>query len=208
MAQITSGIRSILSWHWIYDLLQWSVGAHHARQRALALIPLRPGSRILDIGCGTGRTLDYLRDVRYQGFDLNQDYIMAAQKRYGRASFNCGDAAAFEWSGDAEKFDVAIAFALIHHLDDEAVLRLLHVVRNLLNPGGLFVTLDNCLTDDQSAMARWFILRDRGQNIRTEQQYRDLLGQVFGSVETFIHHDLLRIPYTHIFSRCRPIQSP
>jgi ubiquinone/menaquinone biosynthesis C-methylase UbiE len=37
-----------------YDLIAKLVGADRARQALFDVVPLRPGSRVLDIGCGTG----------------------------------------------------------------------------------------------------------------------------------------------------------
>jgi hypothetical protein len=44
--------------------------------------------------------------------------------------------------------------------------------------------------------------RDRGQNIRTEQMYRQLVGSVFKNVETRVDTKPLRIPYVMIFLEC------
>ena len=72
-----------------------------------------PGCKILDIGCGTARILDYLPvDVDYHGFDLSQRYIRSASQRYGeRGKFTCSvvDKIAVE---RLPRFDIVLATGL------------------------------------------------------------------------------------------------
>ncbi|HMP52580.1 MAG TPA: hypothetical protein PKD05_13595, partial [Candidatus Melainabacteria bacterium] len=44
-----------------------------------------PGCKILDIGCGPADILEYLPDDigEYSGFDLNQEYVNFASRRWG-----------------------------------------------------------------------------------------------------------------------------
>ncbi len=50
----------------------------------------KEGDKILDIGCGISRILDFLPFVEYLGLDINQRYIKAAIKKYGnRGTFIC-----------------------------------------------------------------------------------------------------------------------
>jgi ubiquinone/menaquinone biosynthesis C-methylase UbiE len=89
--QITTGIRSILAHPAVYDLFQALMGAERAR-RELVSQHIRPvkGMRLLDIGCGTARILDYLPPLNYHGLDLSQQYIDEAMVRYpGRGTFRC-----------------------------------------------------------------------------------------------------------------------
>ena len=62
--------------------------------------------------------------------------------------------------------------------------------------------MDGVYTEDQSSAARFFLDRDRGTFIRSEEQYRELASSVFHTVKSSIRHDLLRIPYTQIFLQC------
>jgi SAM-dependent methyltransferase len=43
--------------------------------------------RVLDIGCGPGYMVEYLRGATYFGFDINSRYIAYAKKYGGRGSF-------------------------------------------------------------------------------------------------------------------------
>ena len=204
MSQITSGIRSVLSLPGSYSLLQRLVGAERSRRILCAsYIQAVPGERVLDIGCGTADILDHLPAVDYSGFDLNPRYVASAQRRFGsRGVFKCedvGDAALTEQGG----FDVVLAIAILHHLDDQEVLGLFELAKKALRPGGRLVTFDSCYVEGQSRFAKFLIDRDRGRNTRSEAGYRGLAEQVFSSVESHVRHDLLNVPYTHIILKCQ-----
>jgi hypothetical protein len=43
---------------------------------------------------------------------------------------------------------------------------------------------------------------DRGRNIRTEHQYRDLAGKVFKNIHTCVDTKAMRIPYVTVVLEC------
>ncbi len=66
-----------------YDLLTAPLQA--GRRRAIELLDLRPGERVLVIGCGTGLDLDMLRpDVRVTAFDLTPAMVRRTAERAAR----------------------------------------------------------------------------------------------------------------------------
>jgi SAM-dependent methyltransferase len=202
MTQKTTGFHAALSSPIIYDLFQDLMGARTGR-REWVRRHVRPvlGSRILDIGCGTARILDYLPDVEYYGFDLSQRYIEAATRRYGgRGNFNCAlvDQPQIE---HLEAFDIVMATGLLHHLDDEQAVGLMRLAYSALREGGRLVTIDPCYADDQNAASRFFVSRDRGQNIRDLSGYTALAKSVFANVTSSLQHRAW-IPYTHCILEC------
>jgi SAM-dependent methyltransferase len=183
----------------VYELWTRAVGGVRAR-RILVSDHLRPrdGDRILDLGCGPGSLVEYLPPViDYVGVDLNPDYIASARARFGngRREFRVGDAAAL--GSDLRGFDIVMIFALLHHLDDDDASNLFRVAADALVPGGRIVTFDPVLTPDQSPAARAVIVRDRGQNVRTRDEYVALASRSFTQINATTRSDLLRIPYTH-----------
>jgi 2-polyprenyl-3-methyl-5-hydroxy-6-metoxy-1,4-benzoquinol methylase len=203
MSQITSGLRSVLSSPRVYDSLQDIMGAR-ATRRELVHEYVRPfaGCRILDIGCGTARILDELPNVEYYGFDLSQRYIEDATRRYGvRGHFNCAlvQQALID---HLEPFHIVIATGVMHHLDDEQAVGLIRLAHSALCKGGRLVTIDPCYSDDQNAVSRFLVSRDRGQNVRTAERYRDLAGTIFLQVRGQVKHRVW-IPYTHWIMDCQ-----
>jgi len=205
MAQITTGIRSILSHPAIYNFTQNALGVRRAR-RVLAgeYMPRKSGLRMLDIGCGTAEILEFLpEDINYVGFDASEAYIAHAKERFAaRGSFFTGLVGEEELD-DMEKFDVVLAFGVVHHLDDREAERLFELAARALNHGGVLLTVDPCFMPVQSPIARWLIAHDRGQNVRYQAGYCDLAKRCFAQVTSTPRDDFLRLPYTYLVMQCR-----
>lgn len=61
MAQIILGLRRIIDVPLIYNVIQSSLGQKEGYKSIVSdYLKPDPGSRILDIGCGTARIMDYL----------------------------------------------------------------------------------------------------------------------------------------------------
>ena len=85
---------------------------------------------------------------------------------------------------------------LMHHLDDSEVTALAKLANIALKPTGKFITIDPSFSPDQNIFARYLITKDRGQNVRDEKGYVDLLSKRFIIVNSLIRHQFF-IPYTH-----------
>ncbi len=202
MAQITDGLRAILSNPTIYSWFRRMVidDADYVRRH----VPARAGDRILDIGCGPADVLASLpHGVHYEGFDSSPRYIERARRRFGdRGTFRCErvDEASLEAPGE---YDLVLAYGVLHHLDDGEASALFRLAKRALKPAGRLITTDPCLVPGQSAIARFVISRDRGQNVRDPVGYLNLARSVFSNLDAQVRHDLLRIPYTHLILDCR-----
>ena len=205
MAQIESGIRKVLAHPAVYDFFQDLVGVSRVRERWVReyLKPF-PGARILDIGCGTSELLRYLpRGIEYTGYDRSEAYIAAARKRFGdRGRFTCESveveaAAGADGSAGRGSFDIALAFGVLHHLDDAEARQVFVSARRALKPAGRLVTIDPTFVPTQSRMSRYIVARDRGRNVRSPQAYAELGRGVFGVFETAHWSGALRIPFDH-----------
>lgn len=207
MAEIRNGLRHFLARPKLYDGFQHLVGAYSWRRKVIndLVAPiLTVGDRFIDIGCGTGDILQCLpHDVSYFGFDRNPAYIEAARSRFfdRDARFEC-ESVGQESSENYPKFDVAIAFGLMHHLDDADVIKLLQTARNVLTEEGVLFLLDPVFVSSQSKLARFIVSKDRGQNVRTLDGYRELCKRVFSCVEYRIDMRPMLIPYTGIVITC------
>ena len=204
-------IRTVLARPWAYQLFFNVIGAPE-RSRILVrdYIRPRPGNRILEIGCGPGTIVPFLPESEYVGFDLSEEYVEQARKKfrmaYPRVQFFCERVSEYTLP-QRNYFDVVLALGILHHLDDPEALRLFQIAHDALKPGGKLVTLDGVWTNDQSGAARYLLAQDRGQFVRTTEQYVRLAGEVFAVVVPSIRHDLLRIPYTHLILECERAHS-
>ena len=185
MAQTTTGIRSVLNHPRLYNATQTFFGARKFRRYFVDdVLRPAPGMRILEIGCGPGELVPYLpHGTAYVGYDLSADYIAAARARYGdRGEFI---AAAFTPAavGRHQPFDVAIAIALLHHLDDDEAITLLRLLKQVLGPSGRVLTADPVFIDGQNPISGRLIAWDRGRNIRRAGEYRALADGTFDHVE-------------------------
>ena len=200
MAQVTTGLRAMLSSPAGYNVVQNLLGANRSRA-ILVREHIRPtaGATVLDIGCGTAELLKFLpRDINYQGFDLSEPYIEAARAAHGdRGSFHCRDVGEMAAEGAAGAADLILAIGLLHHLDDDQATGLLRTAHELLKPGGRLISVDGTLQPGQPALARYLILKDRGQNIRSPENYAKLGEGVFAEPRCTVRQDLLFVPYTH-----------
>jgi 2-polyprenyl-3-methyl-5-hydroxy-6-metoxy-1,4-benzoquinol methylase len=204
MSHRSTGIYRLFESAAVYERFQRLLGSDAARRRFVRdFVRPSPGARILDIGCGTGAILDHLpADVDYVGYDLNPQYIEEARRRHGeRGRFYCArvEAAPEEPGG----FDLVLATAILHHLEDPEAGRLIASAARHLRPGGFLVTLDPVRHPGQALVARLLVALDRGRRVRTPAGYRELATACFPAVETALITDLMAIPYSHFLMRAR-----
>ncbi|MDX6726540.1 MAG: hypothetical protein QOK49_1345 [Baekduia sp.] len=115
--------------HW------WYRGRRRVLRAELERLPLEPDARLLDAGCGSGRTLDDLaRYGRVSGVDLSPEAVAAARRR-GHDDVRVARVEELPFA-DAT-FDVVTCLDVVEHTpDDRATLAEL---RRVTRPGGLMV---------------------------------------------------------------------
>lgn len=202
MGQVNSGLRVILSDPHIYEFFQNVMGMRRGCPDFIEKF-VRPqtGSRILDVGCGPATILNYLPQVEYWGFDISQKYIEYAKGHFGaRGKFFCQELQLADLA-NLPSFDIVFSFGLLHHLDDTVANDLLCLAHRALRPGGRLITVDPVIVEKQNSIARFFVRRDRGQNVRRSEQYCNLSRAFFQEVHgEIMHHSW--VPYTHFVMEC------
>ena len=198
-SHVDTGLRKILEAPSVYNLFQTLIGGkRHRREHFERYFQVESGVKILDIGCGTAVLLDYIEaQVDYHGCDMQQSYIdFASEKFSGRGNFYCervGEKIREEWLG---YFDVINAHGLLHHLSDEDSKALLEISHKYLRKGGRLVTVDTTFHEDQSRLSRWIVSKDRGQNLRTPEEYIKLGKEYFSKIEGKLDTKSLNIPFS------------
>jgi SAM-dependent methyltransferase len=202
MAEVTFGLRSILSLPFAYEFVQQMFGASSGRRMLVdRFIRPKPGDRVLDIGCGPAKLLGFMSDVRYVGYDPNSRYIEHARKTFGPRGLFVAGRFTVEETAKYEPFDVGLLIAVLHHLDDPEASSLLACLRTAIKPGGRLVTLDPVFVDNQSPVARKLIEWDRGKNVRRPGELCALVEPHFRTIEETIIHKRFP-PYTMLVTEC------
>ncbi len=105
-------------------------------ESVLELLEIKPGERILDLGCGTGHLTNEIKNngAEVIGVDASADMIAKAVKTYPGIDFRVADAADFHFD---EPFDAVFSNAVLHwvHKADDAI----KCVYGSLKAGGRFV---------------------------------------------------------------------
>src|SRR6266478_2110609 len=202
--QSNAGLLRWLKVPFLYNLFQGVVGGNALRRRIIQNhARARPGDKVIDIGCGPAQALQSLADVEYLGLDIDPDYIAFARRTYGdKGTFVVGDTRSLRSDSRFKDADIVIAVSVLHHLDDEEAADCIGFAHNALKTGGRFITHDACWIANQGAFSRYIISKDRGRNIRTEQEYRRLAGKIFRNVHAWVDTKPMRIPYVTIVLEC------
>jgi len=120
----------------VEDAHWWFVGRRAIVFAQIAALGLPGGAaEILDIGCGTGATLDALRQFgSVQGLDLSMLPLRLTRQR-GHQRVLCASATSLPFPD--QTFDLVTALDVIEHLDDDVAG--LREIRRTLKPGGAAV---------------------------------------------------------------------
>ncbi len=100
--------------------------------------------KLLDIGCGTGGLLDFLREKGYtnlQGIDYSEAAIHFAQSRNLKVTYLSVDNVADHFDG--QQFDAIICDDVFYCLDTVQIEQAFCQIASLLKSGGLFLSNNN-----------------------------------------------------------------
>ncbi len=97
---------------------------------------LPAGSRVLDIGCGVGYTVEVLNSLgmNAEGIDIAPAMIAYARKRSPESTFAVGDFLEVDYPTQA--YDAVLLWAFIHLFPKDTALAIFEKVIGILKPGG------------------------------------------------------------------------
>jgi ubiquinone/menaquinone biosynthesis C-methylase UbiE len=140
--------------------------------------------RLLDVACGTGRTLGQLAathpDLRFHGVDLSPHYVQLARRRLANVhelSLAVENGEALPYADGA--FDVVTSVYLFHELPRNARRNVIREMFRVVKPGGLVVIEDSAQLSESSELADALI------NFPAEFHepfYRDYLDDDLGTI--------------------------
>jgi SAM-dependent methyltransferase len=116
------------------------VGDPRAVWRGELVSRLPPGSRVLELGCGSGVPDPQLLADRFRvtGVDVSPEQVRRATAAVPSAEFVCADFTELEL--EQGSFDGVAAFYSFNHVPRELLAPLFRSIRGWLVPGGLLVT--------------------------------------------------------------------
>lgn len=197
--------KDILAIPQLYTLWQRFVGDYKLRRiYCRDFIKAKEKDRILDIGCGPASMVKYMpENIDYVGFDDSEAYIEKAKKLFPDTNNYAFFCERVNFAKDFEqKFDIIMANAILHHLDDNEAEKLISFAAKNLKEKGRFLTLDGCFVDNQSFIKTWLLKNDRGKFVRTKDEYFKLFSKYFNDIKVTIRENLYNIPYTIIIFEC------
>lgn len=173
----------------VYDGTRWMI--LHGRRRAVERLELRPDSRVLEVGCGTGLNfgpilarLDAARG-RLTGLDFSHDMLHRAERRVAARGWSNvelvqGDATAMELG---RRFDaILMAYSLSMIPDWRGALER---AREHLEPGGRLVVLDFGRFERWGPLGRLMRAWLRANHVETLRPYLEGLRERFGDVAAY-----------------------
>jgi demethylmenaquinone methyltransferase/2-methoxy-6-polyprenyl-1,4-benzoquinol methylase len=128
------------------------------RKAILSALPHNKDLRILDLCCGTGDQLRYLKHAGYtnlHGLDLDPGMIAYAKNKSSSIHFHEGDAANTKF--ESASFDVILISLALHDKDQFLREAILNEIARLLKQDAFALAADFCFDDKSKPMGRFLI---------------------------------------------------
>lgn len=181
----------ILSYPRVFDLQQQFSQDYNDVKTVFDTTLKLKNKKILDVGCSTGTAAKIIFDMKeneYHGIDIIAEYVHRAQSKNPQGKFHLMDARKLNFP--KEYFDIVFFNGMLHHIDDGLARDCFHSVQKVLGKNGRVLVAEPIFCD--RFWSTFFLNRDRGDYIRTQQAYENLfsgLKIIEKSIFRFSLHD-------------------
>lgn len=143
-------------------------------------LPQNQGTRLLDLGCGTGLELGYYYEMvpsaEITGIDLAPGMLNELQNKFPDKKMALILGSYFDVPFGENAYDAAVSVESLHHFTQEEKIPLYAKLRKSLKLGGYFILTDYfAMSEDEEQFRRAELLR-----LKKEQNITD---------DTFYHYD-------------------
>lgn len=142
----------------------------------------REKNKVIDIGCGTGEFSVFFDPKNYTGVDIEPAYIKYAKKNY-QGEFLVADATKLPFA--EQSFDTAVILGVLHHLSDDKCVQIFNEIRRVLKSGAGALALEDVADNADNKITKILHNLDKGNFIRSAEEYRDLLNSYFKIIKYF-----------------------
>ncbi|MFP8891060.1 class I SAM-dependent methyltransferase [Natrialbaceae archaeon A-CW2] len=178
-----------------YETLAETEGLREREEKVVGRYFRPEGGRVLDIGCGAGRTTRALTDRGFDviGIDISEEMVERANRLFDDLDIRTGTATDLEFPDDSFDF-VLFSWVGIDSIRPPWLRRqALHEIRRVLKPGGVFAFSSHnswytlpAIVVDHNHLRNWYLENDNTKNIGSRYKYD---GTDFG-VKKYISNPL------------------
>lgn len=125
------------------DFFESRMGVPYLNHRTRKLFDFIFGNQlntVLEVGCGEGIALQYLKPLRYVGVDLSLARLRFASKRYPTHGFIQGDGTNLPVC--SEFFDIVFCSGTLHHLPDFKAFEVVKEMNRICKKGGRIALIE------------------------------------------------------------------
>ena len=170
-------MKSILSYERIFGKGFISVGGFKSTEEITKRLNLKPGDKVLDVGCGIGGGDFYLAEkfgASCYGVDLSENVIKIAQNKLKdvdvkNVEFDVADITTINIPD--ESYDVIYSRDTILHIKEKQ--DLFNKFFKWLKPGGKLLITDYCCTEDEWTSEFTNYVKNRGYFLLTLKEYEN-----------------------------------
>ncbi len=169
-----------LSIPWVYDTLRPLVIGGLDYEEVARFCAVGHGDRVLEIGCGTGQLIPFLRCQSYLGVDTDASALRRA-KRFSSSAVRFMEGNSWDSACEELNPTVVLMIGLVHHISDEEFQSMVSRLKRLALQLSRIVSFESTFLQGYP-VSNLLSALDRGRFVRTPAAYEALFARTGLSV--------------------------